>query len=58
MGRADILVGIPSFNTAETVGRVVTAVETSAQRPDGDARAGHLARGVSDRRDQSGHDDR
>jgi glucosylglycerate synthase len=32
IGRADILVGIPSFNTADTVGRVVTAVEAGVRK--------------------------
>ena len=39
MGRADILVGIPSFNTAETVGRVVTAVEAGLRKLFPDASA-------------------
>jgi glucosylglycerate synthase len=32
IGRADIIVGIPSFNTADTVGRVVIAVEAGLRK--------------------------
>jgi hypothetical protein len=39
IGRADVVVGIPSFDTGETVGRVVTAVEAGLRKlfPDLDA---------------------
>jgi glucosylglycerate synthase len=32
IGRADVLVGIPSFDTGDTVGRVVTAVEAGLRK--------------------------
>src|SRR5919109_1071802 len=32
IGRADIVVGIPCFNSAETVGHVVTAVEAGLRK--------------------------